>query len=664
MLIVDSETRSRCDLLKAGSYNYAQDPSTDILCFSFVPAALDDDREWLWYPSDGYLPPDLVDEINNADYIAAHNAGFDREIWDYVAVNEYMFPQVPPERWYCTSAQMRVNNLPASLEDAARALDARHKKDHRGRQLIRELSIPQADGNFQENPVLLKEMGAYCLQDSRTTKACVNATRLMTQTEHQEWLDNERVNERGVMIDVPLALAAQKYAEDEQQEIGHELTLASHGAITKHTQHKRSAKWVAKRLEGNRLASVCMTKVKDGEQKLTLDKNARASLLDADAADELKLPDDVYNVISLIEEGNQSSVSKFKNMALRADVETQRVHGAFVYAGAGQTKRFASRGLQLHNLPSRGLYKTQEEAWLTYKNMMEGRAIDTPVMHTLKKMLRHAIMAPKGKLLVVGDSTGIEARVLPWLSDSDGGQAKLDLIASGADVYLLTAEAIGYEGNRAVGKVMELACGYEGGVTAARAFTKLYGVIMDDFQLGAAINQWRIANEWVVMFWRDLERAAKRAVQCPGSEQTVGRIRYIFVPELIDGTLLCILPDDSVIQYPKARLKKVKGWWRLSALKASAKMKVDAKEWPREELYGGRLAGHATQATAAALLRYWMHNMIGVIGHVHDELIIEVHKNGADTMRSYLLKRMTDPVPWAPGLPLNAKVEVMERYRK
>jgi len=310
------------------------------------------------------------------------------------------------------------------------------------------------------------------------------------------------------------------------------------------------------------------------------------------------------------------------------------------------------------------MYKTEEQAWFTYTQMMAGKQIELPVMHTLKKMLRHAIMAPRGKLLVVGDSSGIEARVLPWLSDSEGGQAKLDLIAGGADVYLLTAEAIGYEGNRPVGKVMELACGYEGGVTAARAFTKMYGVVMDDHELGAAISQWRVMNAWVVMFWRDLEKAAKRAVQRPGSEQAVGRIRYIFVPELIEGTLLCILPDDSVIQYPKARLKKVKGWWRLSALKASAKMKVDAKEWPREELYGGRLAGHCTQATAAALLRHWMGKVSGTIAHVHDELILEAMKSRAEAMRGFMLRTMTDPVPWAPGLPLNAKVEVMERYRK
>jgi DNA polymerase len=664
MLIIDFETKSRCNLLKAGSYNYAKDPSTDVLCCSFIPAESGDDREWLWYPHDGPLPADIIEEINAADYIAAHNAPFDREIWSFVAANDYGFPFVSFERWYCTSAQMRVNNLPASLEDAARALDARHKKDHRGKQLIKLLSIPREDGTFRTGPALLQEMGEYCLQDSRTTKACVNATRLMTQVEHEEWLVNERVNDRGVLIDVPLALAAQKYAEAEQGEIGRELTQESGGEVTKHTQSKRAAEWIALRLKGNKLAAQLMCKLKDGVEKLTIDKGARAALLDADAAGDLILPDAVFNVISLIEEGNQSSVSKFKNMALRADLETQRVQGAFVYAGAAQTKRFASRGLQLHNFPSRGLYKTEEEAWYTYGKMMTGLEIELPVMHTLKKMLRHAIMAPKGKMLVVGDSTGIEARVLPWLSDSEGGQAKLDLIASGADVYLLTAAAIGYEGNRPVGKVMELACGYEGGVAAARAFTKMYGVVMDDYELGAAISQWRVMNEWVVMFWRDLEKAAKRAVQCPGSEQAVGRIRYIFVPELIEGTLLCILPDDSVIQYPKARLKKVKGWWRLSALKASAKMKVDAKEWPREELYGGRLAGHCTQATAAALLRHWMKPLSGAIAHVHDELILEAMKSRAEAMRGFMLRVMTDPVPWAPGLPLNAKVEVMERYRK
>jgi len=662
MLIIDFETKSRCNLKTVGAYNYAQDESTDVLCCSFIPQDSNDDREFLWYPSEGQLQDKIVKLIKSASLIAAHNAGFDRLIWDFIAVNDYGFPEVDLDDWYCTSAQMRVNNLPASLEDAARALNTKHKKDHRGAQLIRLLSIPQKDGEFHTTPELLAEMGAYCLQDSRTTKGIVNATRLMTQTEHSDWLNNEDINDRGVKIDRPMALAAQTYSNDEFLEIATELALATNGVITRHTQSARAAQWVVERLHSEEARNM-MFKYVAGEPKLTLDKQARAALIDADTLGTIELPEDVFTVITLIDEGNQSSVSKFKNMVLRADVETDKVQGAFVYAGASQTQRYASRGLQMHNMPSRNLYKSIDEAWTTYDRMIKGAKIDKPVMQTLKKMLRHAVMPNDGELLVIGDWTGIEARVLPWLSDSDGGNLKLDKIESGVDVYTEAAHAIGTE-NRAVGKVMELACGYEGGANAFKVFAKSYGVVMPEEDIKPAIDKWRLANSWVVTFWRALESAAIKAVQNPRKTFSAGLIDYMFEPDLIEGTLLCFLPDGSTLQYPKARLERDSFGISVTALKASVKMKADADEWPRESLYGGRLAGHCAQGTAAALLRNLISRVDKVIAHVHDELILSVPEDEADDYLLMLDDAMGFVPDWAEGLPLDAKCEIAERYKK
>lgn len=664
MIIIDFETRSRCNLLTAGSYNYAQDISTDILCCSFTPADPEDHREWLWYPHEGELPEEVVAAVCDSMFVGAHNAGFDRLIWEYVAVPDYGFPEVVLDDWYCTSAQMRVNNLPASLEDAARALDAAHQKDHRGKQLIKLLSIPQSDGEFREDPELLKEMGGYCLQDGRTTKSVVNATRLMTSTEHDDWCNNEEINDRGVRIDVKLALAAQAYAEAEFEEIAAELEHETKGDVTRHTQSARAVGWAADRLHNDAEAMLLMTKYVDGEPKLTLDKGARADLLEADELGTIDLPDDVYNVITLLNEGSQSSVSKFKNMALRADTETDKVQGAFVYAGASQTLRYTSRGLQMHNMPSRGLYKTMDEAWATHERMLTGAEIDKPVMLTLKKMLRHALMPDVDHSFIVGDWTGIEARVLPWLSDSIGGQEKLQKIASGVDIYVEAADSIGTE-NRAVGKVMELSLGYEGGVNAFKVFAKSYGVVMLEHDIKNAIKVWRKQNAWVVEFWRQLETAAIRAYQNPRVIQYAGKIRYLFEPSLIEGTLLCILPDDSVLQYCKTRLTRDQfDRPQLSALKASIKMKAGAKEWPRESLYGGRLAGHCAQGSAAALLRDLIGRVDNIRAHVHDELILSIPTHDANDVKLTLMKEMTTAPYWAEGLPLAAKIDIVDRYTK
>lgn len=667
MLIIDFETRSKCNLLTAGTANYVLHDTTEVLCCAFTPQDPEDTREWLWYPHDGPLPRDLYDEILTADLIAAHNAAFDLGIWKYVAVEYHGFPPISDDQWYCTSAQMRVNNLPASLDKAAKALDANHKKDPQGHALIRLLSIPNKDtGEFNEDPQALRAMGRYCVQDIRTTKSCVNATRLMTQREHADWLVNEAINERGVLIDIELAEAAQAYAEDEYDEIAHELFRASKGAITRHTQTVRAAGWVAEQLGPHHEATKFLYKKVNGVTKLTLDKNARMELLDAAETNRIPIPTNVREVVEALTEGSKSSVTKFKSMVLRADEEDCRVYGAFVYAGAAQTMRFSSNGLQMHNLPSRGLYENIADAWTTYNNMLDGRQIDTPVMDTLKKMLRHALMPSVNHVFVIGDWSGIEARILPWLADSDGGRAKIEKIRSGVDVYLEAAEGIGHKGHRLLGKVMELALGYEGGVNAFNVFAKMYG-IKNEFterEILEHINAWRMLNIWVVDFWRGLESAALDAMRHPLARYTEGRVTYMYRPHTIDGTLMCILPDDTAIQYPKARVEQRFGAPIITAMKASANMKVDAKEWPRETLFGGRMAGHATQATAATLLRYLLRITDDVVAHVHDEVVLEVPEAEAEARRLALKQAMIVPPEWAEGLPLDAEPEIAARYKK
>lgn len=664
MLLLDFETKSLCDLIKKGSYNYALDRSTDILCCAFLQYdAPDGVRPYVWYPALGPLSNELAQQIKDAPYLVAHNAAFDRLIWELIGVEDYGFPEVAFDRWYCSSAQCRVNNLPASLEDAARALNAKYRKNKAGTALIRALSLPQPDGTFNQDPVKHEAMREYCADDVLTMRGVMQSTRLLTEIEHEDWLINEDINERGVLIDVPLALAAEKYANTEIQELSAELYEATDGAVTKTTQSARAAKYCREQLGDDHPALKYMTKYVDGEPKYSVDKEARAALKDAEALGVVELPENVFSVIDILDEGSMSSVRKFKNMALRADEETHRVHGAFIYAGASQTLRYASRGLQIHNFPSRGLPKDDAFYTTTHMQMLAGHELHE-VMTTLKSMLRYALKPAEGNAFIIGDWSGIEARVLPWLSASMGGQEKLDKIASGVDVYMESAELSGYPDRRDVGKVLELACGYQGGLNAFLVFAKSYGVVLSEAEIKSVIKRWRRANSWVVRFWAELEEAAKNAIRHPNKVQYAGRLRYLYTPNLMDGSLLCILPDDSVLTYPKARLESQRGKTVITALKASVKMKADAKEWPRESLYGGRLAGNATQGTAAALLRLLLANVHNVVAHVHDEVVLEVPMAQANHERAALERIMCNAPEWATGLPLDAKPEIALRYKK
>jgi DNA polymerase len=212
ILWLDFETRSRCDLPSRGAYNYAQDLSTEVLCMSY---AFDDDEVTTWLPSQPF--PAAV--ANHTGQIRAHNAAFERLIFWFVLCPDQRIPEPKLEQFYCTAAQSRANCAPGSLEDAGRFAGASMRKDHRGSQLIRLMSIPQADGFFRQDATLMAEMIAYCEQDVRTMRAVSQSLRDLSEEELADYHVNERINDRGVRVDVGLCAAAVRYATKELDEI-------------------------------------------------------------------------------------------------------------------------------------------------------------------------------------------------------------------------------------------------------------------------------------------------------------------------------------------------------------------------------------------------------------------------------------------------------------
>ena len=180
-VILDFETRSKCNLLTDGADNYAQDPTTEVLCcgFKFFPCGTEFqyDRH-LRRP----LTPEITAKLLECDLYMAHNARFDQSIWECVAVEDDGFPELDQDKWYCTSAQARVNALPASLEKVARATTGKHQKDRKGGALIRKFSIPRKeDGEFNVQTQADRiEMLDYCMKDVRATAEFVHCTRFLT----------------------------------------------------------------------------------------------------------------------------------------------------------------------------------------------------------------------------------------------------------------------------------------------------------------------------------------------------------------------------------------------------------------------------------------------------------------------------------------------------
>jgi DNA polymerase len=617
----DFESRSACDLKSAGVYNYAQSLSTEVLCMAY---AYDDGEVQMW--TGGPLPDFTGHQIR------AHNAAFERLIFWYVLQQDY-----PLEQFYCTAAQARANCAPGSLEDAGRFAGASMRKDHRGGHLVRQCCIPPY------NTALLPELFDYCAQDVRAMRAISQGMRGLSDDELLDYHVNERINDRGVLVDVELARSAVRYASAELIEIQDTVAKVTQGAVTS-VRSPRMRQWVQDRVSPEQLALMTV------EDKISIDKTVRANLLACDDLDP-----DVREVVQSADDLWASSVAKFARMAALADEEDHRVRGAFVFNGGAATGRLSSYGLQVHNFTRKCAKAPQEVRDSMVADAPIVPAYGKRVTDVLKGMLRPALIPAPGKQFVVADWSGIEARCNPWLSGI--GDEVLDVFRSGQDIYVREASLIFKTEDvtpdmRQIGKVAILACGYGGSVGAFAAMGRNYGVHLPEAAARRTVDAWRRANQWAVKYWQALESAYMRAMRNPNQEFAAGRVFYLF-----DGVhLWYALPSGRVLCYPYARFEPD----GVSYAKCAWKPAQGATEWPRARLWSGLAAENVCQAVANDLLRHSLRQVEDVVLTVHDEIVIETASPDVDALRQV----MCTPPAWASGLPLAVDIKVMSRYGK
>lgn len=613
----DFETQSLADLTITGALKYCLDTSTRALLWSW---GVDDDPIKLWCPdlsaelvpevwtcvrsrmaaTGDACPAEVVKAFAQPDtYLVGWNEAFDRQVWQQVVTPDHGWPEIRIEQTLDAMCQAAASNLPGKLDMAGRALGLGQKTVGGSAAMKRfadrnqplpgspeDIARQMEKGLSREKAIAaaIEMWGIYCdyaIQDTDLMRDVWRVTRPLDADEWRSYWTNEHINDRGLPFDLDVCAGAVQYREEEAEYVEAECSRITDGVIAKPTLTKQINEWVFDRLPDD-LAET-MVKERDEEgyvTKLTGAKDVMGRLLEDIQVSDAPPSDDVVELLELLQFGRSSSAIKFEKILNQA--VDGRLTGSYVFNGAGQTGRFASRGAQMHNAV-RDYFKNELDVldMVAARVPIERLREVGPVSSVLSKLIRPSIVAPEKKLLVWGDWSAIEARVTPWLAGTrDADEAVLepfrisDADKTKADVYVLNAADV-FKQNpdtlwerymngdpeaknfRQGGKVMVLSLAFRGSVGALKAMAKNYNIRLTNEEAKSWVDGWRDRNRWNKRFGVKIEEAAFGAMRSPLTKFKAGRVQYQFIPELLGGTLVCFLPDMRPIVYPMAKISKV-----------------------------------------------------------------------------------------------------------
>lgn len=624
-LYIDYETKCALDLRRVGPYRYIADPSFDLLLVSF---AVDDGKI---YTNFGGEDSFLHAVFQLADRIVAHNVGFER------LVTARLGFEVDPELWSCTSARARNAGLPASLDGVAAALGLEMQKDKRGKQLIRLYSMPQKDGTFREmDEEARQDWTRYSQRDVELLRTLDSELPELSVYEQRIFVYDMVLNDRGIGIDKPLLQSCSNVIAAAVKEIDAELKRLTGVVVTSSTQRNRMLSFVS-------------------DHAYSVDDLSKQNVQNTLRTD---LPERVRRMLELRTEGARTSTGKLQAMANRAVGD--RLHGMLHYYGA-HTGRHSSVGVQLQNLPrpERDWWMLQEATHdLLEEDLDRLRVLYGSPIGLVADMLRSLLVPKPGRVFEIVDLHAVELRGAAWLA---GEQWVLDALQQDIDVYCATASALfgrtvspKDERERFLGKTIELAGQYGMGWTRFQKTCAMQGVTVDDYLAKRSVATYREMHPRIVAMWHTLEKAARYAVEHPGTACSNGKLGF----KTEERWLLLRLPSGRCLTYFEPRLTD-------EGLSYRGVNSVTHKFEP-QRLWGSMLFEHATQALCRDILMEGCARL-EVAGHpvrllVHDETVSEVPIECADIKRVEML--MATSPTFAPDLPLQAKGKVVERYRK
>lgn len=616
--------------------------------------------------------------------LVAHNSAFDRTV-----LNACGYPSAP-EQWRDTMVQALAHSLPGSLGELCQIfrLPTDQAKDKDGRQLVHLFTKPRPARSQLRRATrhTHPQEWARFVEYARLDVAAMRAVhqRLPAWNYQSDelalWHLDQHINDRGVAIDTALVHAALAAVAQAQTQLNAQTQSATGGQVAAASQRDALLNHLQTQ-HGIALPDL---------QKATLERH----LANPD------LPAPVRELLQLRLHTATTSTAKYKTLAKAVSADG-RLRGTLQFCGAARTGRWAGRLFQPQNLPRPTLDNPSIDTGIRALKLHAAHLVTDNIMELAASALRGCIIAAPGHKLVVADLSNIEGRVLAWLA---GEQWKLQAFrdfdaGAGHDLYKLAyAKAFNVapdnvnKEQRQIGKVMELALGYEGGVGAFTTFAAGYGIDLDAMAAGADIpaelwaeadrawhwfkeqkrpthglayetwctcdafkRAWRNGHPAIASFWPELEAAALRALQT-GQPQTCRRLHL----DKHQAWLRIRLPSGRRLCYPAASISEE---GKLSY------MGIDQyrRQWQRIPTYGGKLAENITQAVARDILARAM-PAIEAAGYrivltVHDEIIAEA-PDQSQYNAEHLAALMATPPAWAAGLPLAAAGFEAQRYRK
>ena len=655
MITIDIETKSDKDISKCGIYAYTDTPYFDILLFAY---SIDGQPVQVVDMANGEeIPENVLAALVDENVIKkAFNVNFER-----VCLSKYLrknYPQyfqsysidedtvgdfLNPESWHCSMIHARTLGLPSSLAEVGKVLGIEQQKMTEGKALVKFFCVPYdtVDGvpqfhNPKDYPDKWEIFKAY---NKRDVGAELEIDRKLSRFPVPDFLWKEfyldqEINDRGILVDMQLADKAISLDAEAKEELTVEM----------------------KRLTGvenpNSVYQLLDWLETQGYKSDSLGKAQVQELIKT-----TKEP--VKSVLQMRLQLSKSSVKKYTAMKNTA-CSDNRARGMFSFYGASRTGRWAGRNVQLQNLPQNHLPDlTEARELVKYGSFEDIQMLYDDVPDTLSQLIRTAFIPRQGMKFIVADFSAIEARVIAWLA---GEEWRMKTFANGEDIYCASASKMfgvpvvkhGENGHlRQKGKISELACGFGGSVGAMKAMGA-DSLGLSDTELKQIVTDWREASPHITELWWAVDRAVKKAVKEKTATKTHG---LLFSYEA--GFLFIRLPSGRRLAYAKPYIGKNKfGGESVTYMGINAQ-----KKWDRLESYGPKFVENCVQGIARDLLMYSMQTLSQyfIVGHIHDEMIIECPK---DTKLDEICQQMAITPDWAKGLLLRADGYECSFYKK